>query len=808
MPQTLVQFTAQLVDSRLMSAADVEAFVAALKRPPADGQGLARELVRHKKLTAYQAQQIYSGKGKQLVLGNYRILDTLGQGGMGMVFKAEHQRMKRLVALKMLSPLVTDSPEAVLRFQREVEAAARLRHANIVAADDADEARGVHFLVMEYVEGSDLAAWVKRYGVMPLDKALACIIQAARGLDYAHRNGVVHRDIKPANLLLDRDGTLKILDMGLARLASAGANQDELTGTGQIMGTVDYMAPEQAVSTREADGRSDIYSLGVTLWYLLTARPMYDGESAIQKLMGHRIQEIPSLSARRSDVTPTIEAVFNKMVAKSPSQRYQSMAELIAELEKCQAAEASVPPVQSTAGEDTRLDAFLRGIAEPSLGGAPLAARTLQRVAQTAVAPMAEQGVTVNMGQPQTDTNPQVTPPLVAAARRLLPNMSRAKRSLPPRPVLLVAAAAAAMVLLLGIWVIVRDKDGNEVARIQVPEEGKVEVRSDDQPASVASNSANNAAALPTATAVSPPVASVAPPTAVAPFDASRAKSHQEAWAKYLKVDVEFENSLGARFRLIPPGEFTMGNTQEEMQRWRDKQDKADVRKIMISEVPEHPVRITKAFYAGIHEVTFREFRSFAREKGFKPDGPGFKWVGVWASDPDCTWEKPGWTPSDDEPVVCIALADARAFCAWLSRKEERTWRLPTEAEWEYMARAGTTTAFWTGPYLPRTAARVDNVVSRPANVGSYPANPFGLFDIHGNVWERTGDWYDAVAYRRGAIEDPVGGPPSSGYTADRGGGWYHGIVQARCANRGYSEPNNRVTDKGFRIVCEVGKGG
>jgi len=377
---TFEQVQEQLLECGLISRADLQSLLQSLAeqspRPAADQ--LVRELVRQKKLTAFQAQQIYAGKGKALTLGNYLVLDKLGQGGMGMVLKAEHRRMKRIVALKVLAPRVTKSPDMLARFQREVQAAARLDHPHIVAAYDADEAGGTHFLVMQFVDGSDLLSLVQKKGPLPVDQALHCVLQAARGLEYAHQQGIIHRDIKPANLLLDHRGQIKILDMGLARIEGEVGTQAGLTSTGAVMGTVDYMAPEQARSTRSADARSDIYSLGITLWFLLVARPAYNGESITERLLAHQNDPLPSLRASRSDVPPAIEAIFQRMIAKQPSERYQSMSEVVAALEGVTggADDVALSVVARGGSEDTRLNAFLENL--PDQPGIPAGA-TLQQ---------------------------------------------------------------------------------------------------------------------------------------------------------------------------------------------------------------------------------------------------------------------------------------------------------------------------------------------------------------------------------------------------------------------------------------------
>ena len=341
MALSLDQFTKLLTDSGLISSDDLVVFTGSLPddQKPTDAESLARTLIEAKKLTPFQATEIWKGNTQQLVLGDYEILDKIGAGGMGEVYKARHRRMKRVVALKLLPASVTKNEQAVQRFEREVEAAAKLSHPNIVTAHDAGEHNGINYLVMENVEGSDLSAIVKKQGPATVEQSINCVLQAARGLEYAHKHGVIHRDIKPANLLFDREGTVKILDMGLARIDDTAVDQPtqmELTGTGTIMGTIDYMAPEQALNTKHADAKSDIYSLGVTLHYLLLGKSMVEGDTVGEKmksLVTATDDDIPSLPTLRNEVPAELDAVFRKMVAPEPANRYQSMAEVITDLE-------------------------------------------------------------------------------------------------------------------------------------------------------------------------------------------------------------------------------------------------------------------------------------------------------------------------------------------------------------------------------------------------------------------------------------------------------------------------------------------
>ncbi|HEX5272204.1 MAG TPA: serine/threonine-protein kinase, partial [Gemmataceae bacterium] len=263
----------------------------------------------------------------------YRVLTLLGAGGMGAVYKAEHLLMKRVVALKVMNRALVGSAGTVDRFRREFRASALLSHPNIVAAYDAEQAGDVHFLVMEYVEGTDLARRLADRGPLPAAEACDYVRQAARGLQHAHERGMIHRDVKPHNLMLTPDGTIKVLDFGLARLAAESATLvGGMTGQGALLGTVDYLAPEQADDARRADIRSDVYSLGCTLYHLLAGRPPFPQGTVVQKIMAHTNRQPTPLRELRADLPPGLPEVVGRMMAKSPEDRQQTPDEVDASL--------------------------------------------------------------------------------------------------------------------------------------------------------------------------------------------------------------------------------------------------------------------------------------------------------------------------------------------------------------------------------------------------------------------------------------------------------------------------------------------
>src|SRR5262245_16081037 len=333
-PTTADELLDLVQKSGLIEEARLRAYVQKLTQGaiPADPAKLAERMVRDALLTYFQAEQLLQGKYKRFSLGKYKVLEKLGSGGMGTVFLCEHKLMRRRVAVKVLPVPKAEDKASLDRFYREARAVAAVDHPNIVRAYDIDQDDNLHFLVMEWVDGSNLQDLVKKFG--PLEGLRAChyIYGAAVGLQHAYEIGLIHRDIKPGNILLDRTGVVKILDLGLARLTHD--QEDNLTRQNDenVLGTADYLAPEQAMDSHTVDIRADIYSLGATFYFLLTGSPPFPEGSVAQKLIWHQNRQPRSIKVLRAEVPEAIIAVVERMMAKDPEKRYRTPSEVMAAL--------------------------------------------------------------------------------------------------------------------------------------------------------------------------------------------------------------------------------------------------------------------------------------------------------------------------------------------------------------------------------------------------------------------------------------------------------------------------------------------
>jgi hypothetical protein len=344
-------FVDLLRQSRLL---DDEQVAEAVRRCGGSTEALASSLVSEGLLTPFQVRRLTAGQARGLVLGQYRILDELGSGGFGQVFRALHTVMGRTVAVKVIAPQLVEDARARSWFKREVLAVTRLCHPNIVMAYDANEADGLLFLVMEFVDGADLETVVWKQGPLSISAAYELMRQAGLALQYAHERGMVHRDIKPANLLVPRAGgpvaagaapvVVKVTDFGLARLHGAAPGGGGKTlGEKGFLGTPDYVSPEQARSAGAADIRSDLYSLGCTFHYALSGHKPFGGDTAMETLIKHAEEEPPPLEALRPEVPSGVAAVVRRLMAKDPAKRFQTPAELVAELAFLAAREGGTP---------------------------------------------------------------------------------------------------------------------------------------------------------------------------------------------------------------------------------------------------------------------------------------------------------------------------------------------------------------------------------------------------------------------------------------------------------------------------------
>jgi formylglycine-generating enzyme required for sulfatase activity/serine/threonine protein kinase len=730
----------------------------------------------------------------------YEILRELGQGGMGVVYLAQNKLMGRPEVLKVVSGELINRHGVLDRFRREIRSAARLRHANIVTAYAALRIGESLVLAMEYVEGLDLGRMVKAKGPLPVAHACNFIYQAALGLQHAHERGMVHRDIKPGNLMLARQGNravVKVLDFGLAKVSREVPADGTLTYEGQLLGTPDFIAPEQIIDARRADIRADIYSLGCTLYCLLTGGPPFQGTSLYDILQAHRSLDALPLNLVRPDVPVELAALAAKMMAKEPRRRFREPKEVAHALtwlikNGCAAVGEAKPDIAQPGQPDAKLGRS-RAISVPTRPASEIASAPAAAASKPSDDPRTDsiwEGlIDLRETDPLIDTSADTRRRPVSAEpirrgqlawRMAVEELSGLERR---------RWWAAAGVLLLGlvvVWAVVVFTNKTHDAVIETGDQKRNRARHEPR--------------------VTPGAGAGA---------SARAQEKSDAG---VQAETTIVNSIGMRFTLIPPGEFVMGSPDSDV-------------KARDHEKPQHRVRISKPFYLGVHEATRGQFQQFVDATGYRTDAEtnskgGLGWIPdrrVFEQDRKFSWRNPGFEQTSDHPVVLVTWNDAAAYCQWLSRIEDKTYRVPTEAEWEYACRAMTSTRYFSGDD-PESLAAVGNVIDATmvekypdyrvmaiaardgfvytAPVGQYQPNTFGLYDMHGNAHEWCQDGYDAGYYQRSPLVDPVG-PAQSSSRVLRGGCAITQWFEARSANRFALSPSFAIAIAGFRVALD-----
>jgi formylglycine-generating enzyme required for sulfatase activity/serine/threonine protein kinase len=762
---------------------------------------------------------------------DYEITRELGRGGMGVVYLAQNKLMGRPEVLKVVSSHLVNRPGVLDRFLAEIRNAAKLEHPNVVTAYSALRLGESVGLAMQYVEGLDLARLVGARGALPVAHACNYAHQAALGLQHAHEHGMVHRDIKPGNLMLAGRGrrpVIKVLDFGLAKVKSEGPTDATLTHEGQMLGTPDFIAPEQITNARAADIRADIYSLGCTLYYLLTGAPPFQGASLYDILQAHHSADAKPLNLARPDVPVALAALVAKMMAKEPERRFQTPREV---------AQALTP-------------FFRKGVvavASPGVEASQIVDAGSGRPAQ-AVFTEPSQPATNDEG-PVVRPKTGAEPPSPETQWKSLIDFGETEDSrvdtpvnAPKRQPPWLWPSVAVGLLLLGLLVV-----WGVVLRIRTPN-GTIELANLPNDAEVFVDGAKVAVTWPGGG--KPVVVTVAPgkhkvvvrkdgietsgdevivqaagrepitvrSVALEERGETPADGRQQATAEPQSRQAErnherpkvdelesFENSIGMTLKLIPDGEFFMGSPDDAIEAEND-------------EKPQHRVRITKPYYLGACEVTQAQYEAVMgnNPSHFSANGAGK--------------DRVAGQSTEQCPVENVSWFDAIKFCNKLSEKEGRKpfyeidgkevrvpdwsrqgYRLPTEAEWELACRANAPT--WTRFSFGDSVSELrlygwfnGNSELRTRPVGQKRPNAFGVYDMHGNVWEWCWDvGLDGFFYKRSPPVDPLGLSGAGGRII-RGGAWNSGPRDCRSADRDGHVTSDRADYMGFRVAFGTSK--
>jgi eukaryotic-like serine/threonine-protein kinase len=729
-------------------------------------------------------------------LAFYEILEVLGRGAFGIVLKAFDEKLQRVDAIKVLAPEMAATSPARKRFLREARASARVRHDNVVSIY-AVEDEPIPYFVMEYIPGVTLQQRLDEHGPLDVPDVLRLGKQIADGLAAAHEQGLIHRDIKPGNILLETSDNdhVKITDFGLARTADDAS----MTQSGMIAGTPMYMAPEQALGCK-LDQRVDLFSLGSVLYHMLSGRPPFRAETTVAVLK-RVTQDTPRPIQEIIPEAPDwICEIVGHLHAKNPDERYGSakavsklLATCLADVEQGRVPWISAPARSAEGAEEPAEIACVAEKPRPRAAQFAALRPRLRVAALVLIVLFAGLGITEATGVSQLATT---VIRLTTGSGTLVIEADdpgiQVMVSGDGDEVTIRGGGVEQLTLRPGKYQVAASIQGKPVKQelVTITRNGRSVVRIGLEAAERTAMGPPVGELLKDHEKASHPWPADAPPLPIAPFDAEQAKQHQQAWADYLGAPVEIGNSIGMKLRLIPPGQFLMR--------------------------PNYNVTITKPLQIGSCEVTIAQFRAFVDDDGYKTTAEVLG-NGQQISDTmprvtrdtnqraEFTWRHENVNRGDDYPVAQLSWEDAVKFCEWLSRKEGKRYRLPTEAEWEWACRAGSMNKFHFGDEVGEMddyAWCVDNSQNQAHPVGLKKPNSWGLFDMHGNVCEYCRDWH-ATEFPSGQVSDP-GGPPDGRTRVTRGGG-YIGTPQSLAFGfRGRFMPTWSLNHFGFRVVCDV----